>query len=137
MRNPVKFWGSMVIAVIGVCFGIADIAFAEANAKGCTTRLYMPDVGPMGILCGKTTCPDPACTAVHLGGTTWVCGCPSNPGSAPFQYLVNSAGNCATFIEYYGSGSFAVTCVASYCPAGCVQVEIELEGGDAVDCDCP
>ncbi len=141
MRQRATFYTALVVAVLGLCLGAADIAFAGTNAKGCTTKLFFPSdpLMAVGILCANPGCPEP-CAVVPLGAGppwTYVCGCPSNPGGAPFEYLVRDGNNCTTFVEWDGEDAWKLVCVPDKCFGACIVLVENLASGEAHSCQCP
>lgn len=136
MSRRGRFLAALLPSILGICLGVADIAFAGTNAKGCTTKLFIPDSGPIGVLCANPGCPQP-CTVVSLGGGLYVCGCPSNPGSAPYQYMTGASNNCTTFVNWDGAYTWGLTCVQDNCSDTCDEIEERLTSGWAFSCRCP
>jgi hypothetical protein len=139
MRSRSNLYIALIAATLGICLGVADVALAGTNAKGCTTKLLFPNdpMLPTGVLCANINCPDQSCTVVPLGGGLYVCGCPSNPGGAPFEYLVHGSNNCTTFIEWDGLHTWGLTCVRDNCPVVCDEPVEVLSSGTATSCKCP
>lgn len=141
MQQRTTLYAALVVAVLGLCLGAADIAFAGTNAKGCTTKLFFPtDTSqPVGILCANPGCPE-SCTIVPVASgqnfMMYVCTCPSNPGSTIGEHLVGEANNCTTFVEWDLSNIWQLSCSPDNCPSGCTTIPENLASGIAMSCQC-
>ena len=138
-RNSIGFIFTSIVALAGLCLGIADIALAGPNTQGCRTILWEPAQGPVGILCVNVSCPDKQCTIRTIGGNQWLCGCPSVPGSALVDF-VDASTVCPTIIWYNGE-EYVVSCPSINCAGTCDVVEREIHEGSQYmgkesECDC-
>lgn len=135
---------ALIVAVFGVCLGVADIAMAgPGNSNGCKTTLYAPISGSAGIFCGETTCTTD-CHTVELQDFpgVWICTCADNPQDMSTAFTQDMV--CVTAVEVISATRMGLKCFKADCPFPCVHGDAEVTEGDPpvvvgidIFCECP